>query len=137
MANNHMDLVAKVLGVELGEKFIVKNSERIEEVVLYKGGLLVCSNGEEVYNPKLLTKILCGVYEIERKPWEPRNSEKYWCLYVDRWNNYFSIHSYTWNGDIDDFLRLRAGIIYRKKEDAEANIAGDYERLTGKPLEGK
>ena len=135
MAINHMEEIAKLLGVQLGENFIVKNSERTEEVVLYKGGLLVCDdNGGETYNPKLFTKILCGVYEIVRKPWEPRKSEKYWCLCIDRWKCYYSVHPYTWNGDIDDFLRLRAGIIYRKKEEAEANLAEDYERLTGKRL---
>ena len=84
---------------------------------------------------KLLSKVLQGLYEVKKKPWEPRQSEKYWCICLIDGTCF--IHSYTWNGDIDDFLRLRAGIIYRKKEDAEANIAGDYERLTGKPLEGK
>lgn len=137
MANNHMDLVAKVLGVEMGEEFVIENADRRETVVIAADGLHVVQPNN-VLGPehgKLLSKVLQGLYEVKKKPWEPRSSEKYWCLWVDRWNHSYSIHSYTWNGDIDDFLRLRAGIIYRTLKEAKAHFAEDYERLTGKKLE--
>lgn len=136
MAKNLMVELAKLLGVELGEKFIIQNADRKENVVISLDGFHVIQPNN-VLGPdhgKLLSKVLQGLYEVKKKPWEPRKSEKYWCLCIDRWKCYYSVHPYTWNGDIDDFLRLRAGIIYRKKEEAEANLAEDYERLTGKRL---
>lgn len=131
MAKNQMEEIAKLLGVELGEKFIVKNSERIEEVVLYKGGLLVCDdNGEETYNPKLFTKILCGVYEIERKPWEPEEGEDYFHPNIE----YGHVGICSWKGDTIDCILRALGMLYRTREEAEAHYAEDYEKLTGKKL---
>lgn len=132
MANNHMEEIAKLLGVELGEKFIVKNYERTEEVVLCKGGLFVCSNGEETYNPKLFAKILCGVYEIWRKPWEPKEGEIYYCPAVCS----RKVLRVTWHFNTHDYALKALGMVYRTKEEAEANLSKDYEKLTGKKLEG-
>lgn len=69
MAKNLMPEVAKLLGVELGEEFIIENAEHNLQVVLVADGLHVTKDdflGSS--NSKLLQKVLCGLFEVKKKP---------------------------------------------------------------------
>ena len=39
-----------------------------------------------------------------------------------------------WLGDTRDYAMKAIDMVYRTQEEAEAHLAEDYERLTGKPL---
>lgn len=132
MANNHMDLVAKVLGVEMGEEFIIENADRRETVVIAADGLHVVQPNN-VLGPehgKLLSKVLQGLYEVKRKPWEPEYGDIYYVPNVVD----LDVRYYPWHDQTFDFAMKALGMVYRTRKEAEAHFADDYERLTGKRL---
>ena len=135
MGKNLMPDVAKLLGVELGEEFIISNADRKETVVLAADGFHVIQPNN-VMGPdhgKLLSKVLQGFYEVKKKLWEPKYGEIYYFLGI----NEKEIMSYPWENDTFDYAMKALGMIYRTREEAEAHFAEDYERLTGKPLNSR
>ena len=110
---NYIPEVAKMLGVELGEPFMVGDyTYHFTE----KG--LCCndvpdSEGSCVW---MLYYLLNGTYIIKRKPWKPKDDEEYWLV-----NQCGNVISLSW---IDNFLCItnyKIGNCYHTKEEAEAN----------------
>lgn len=131
MARNLMPEVAKMLGVEVGEKFIIKNAEHNLQVVLVADGLHVTKDdflGSS--NSKLLQNVLCGLFEVKKLPWEPKYKETYYRPNII----YKRVSDVLWRGSALDYALKELGMIYRTREEAEAHLSKDYERLTGKPL---
>ena len=132
MAKNCMAAVAKLLGVELGEEFIIENADRKETVVLSADGFHVIQPND-ILGPdhgKLLSKVLQGLYEVKKKPWVPKKDE---CFYIPSVSSQ-CVQKYFWHECTLDFAMKALGMIYRTKEEAEAHFAEDYEKLTGKEL---
>lgn len=132
MAKNLMLEVAKMLGVELGEKFIIENAEHNLQVVLVADGLHVTKDdflGSS--NSKLLQNVLCGLYEVKKKPWEPKEGDL--VFFPDP--SIKCIDQYHWMGDTWDLALKVLGMVYRTREEAQAHFAENYEKLTGKKLE--
>ena len=133
MAKNLIPEIAKMLGVEVGEEFTIENADRKETVVLGMDGLHVVQPNN-VLGPnhyQLLVNVLEGLYEIKKKPWEPKKDERY---YIPSVSNQ-CVQKYFWHEYTLDFAMKALGMIYRTKEEAEAHFAEDYEKLTGKKLE--
>ena len=130
--NNLMSEVAKMLGVEIGEEFIIENSDHKKTVVLAMDGLRIpFPHGmAEMDDGRLLLKVLEGHYEVKKKPWVPKNCDDYYILNVETGQ----IECYSWGATTFDLELKSLGIIHRTKEEAEAHLAEDYKRLTGKPL---
>ena len=135
MAKNCMAAVAKLLGVELGEEFIIENSDRKETVVLAADGFHVIQPNNVVGpdHGKLLSKVLQGLYEVKKIPWVPKLNEYYYCPSVRQ----IGVSYVKWWGDIIDYALKALGMVYKTKEEAEAHLAEDYERLTGKTLSSR
>lgn len=133
MAKNCMAAVAKLLGVELGEKFIIENAYRKETVVLAADGFHVIQPNDVVGpdHGKLLSKVLQGLYEVKIIPWEPKYKETYYRPNII----YKRVSDVLWRGSALDYALKELGMIYRTREEAEKHFAEDYERLTGKKLE--
>lgn len=133
MAKHLLPQVAKLLGVEIGEEFIIENADRKETVVLGMDGLHVVQPNN-VLGPnhyQLLVNVLQGLYEIKKKPWEPKLNERY---YFPGVNLNEVVHN-SWSGETFDYAMKALGMIYHTKEEAEAHLREDYERLTGKKLD--
>lgn len=133
MAKNLMPEIAKLLGVELGEKFIIENAEHNLQVVLVADGLHVTKDdflGSS--NSKLLQNVLCGLFEVKKLPWEPKNCDDYYVLDARTG----IIECYSWGATTFDLAVKSLGVIYRTEEEAKAHMAEDYMKLTGKKLEG-
>ena len=133
MAKNLMTEVAALLGVELGEEFIIQNADRKETVVLAADGLHVIQPNN-VLGPdhgKLLSKVLQGLYEVKKLPWEPREGERYCYPSVSAKN----VDCTNWICCSFDYAMKELGMVYRSEEEAKAHFPADYERLTGKKLE--
>lgn len=133
MNKNLMPEVAKLLGVELGEEFLIENADRKETVVLAADGLHVVQPNN-VLGPehgKLLSKVLQGLYEVKKLPWKPKHGDRYYCPCVQS----RSVGSFSWANYSLDYAMLALNMVYRTREEAEAHMAEDYERLTGKPLD--
>lgn len=132
MSKNLMPKVAALLGVEIGEKFIIENAEHNLQVVLVADGLHVTKDdflGSS--NSKLLQNVLCGLFEVKKLLWEPKHKEYYYCPSITQ----RSVIEFLWIGDTHDYALKALGMIYRAREEAEAHFAEDYEKLTGKTLE--
>ena len=133
MAKNCMAAVAKMLGVELGEEFIIENKDRKETVVIAMDGFHVIQPND-ILGPdhgKLLSRVLQGLHEVKKKPWEPKYKECYYCPCIGA----KGVNQMPWYGVTIDYLLKALGMVYRTREEAEAHLAEDYERLTGKKLE--
>lgn len=135
MGKNLMPDVAKLLGVELGEEFIIENADRKETVVLAADGFHVIQPND-VLGPdhgKLLSNVLQGLYEVKKLPWEPKSCDSYYVLNAKTGR----IECYSWGATTFDLALKALGVIYRTREKAEAHLAEDYERLTGKSLSSR
>ena len=135
MAKNLMPEVAALLGVEIGEEFIIQNADRKENVVLAMDGFHVIQPND-VLGPdhgKLLSKVLQGLYEVVKLPWEPKVGDKYYAIAsTDNRKPYISL--YIWRGFVVDYTLWKLEMIYRTEEEARAHMEEDYKRLTGEPL---
>ena len=145
MAKNFMPEIAKMLGVEMGETFYINDhlGRRVcaySDNNLFKIGesaLLHLNNTDGCFESTdrdhiILVKLLAGLLTIEKLPWEPKEDEPFYrpniiCKAVsnDLWSECTLNYS----------LKL-LGMVYRTREEAEAHLAEDYERLTGRKLEG-
>ena len=132
MAKNLISEIAKLLGVELGEEFIIENADRKETVVLAMDGFHVIQPNNVVGpdHGKLLSKVLQGLYEVKKKPWEPKYGEMYYILNTGA----LIVESYSWSNSTFDLAVKSLGIIHRTEEEAKAHLHADYKRLTGKTL---
>lgn len=130
-----MPEIAKMLGVELEEQFIVHLSNGKENVVLKHNGFYSVNQYGDIIrdNSILLSKLLQGYYnyKIEKLPWEPKEGEEYFAPSA----YYKSVETKTWKGSTFGYAMKALGMVYRTREEAEAHLAEDYEKLTGKKLE--
>ena len=127
-----MAAVAKLLGVEIGEEFIIENADRKENVVLTADGFHVIQPND-VLGPdhgKLLSKVLQGLYEVKKKPWMPKYKEYYYSPSITQRR----VMELLWLDDTRDYALKALGMVYKTKKEALGHFAEDYERLTGKPL---
>lgn len=135
MNKNLMPEVAELLGVELGKEFVIENADRKENVALTLVGLRVI-RPNNVVSPdhgKLLSKVLQGLYEVKKLPWEPKRCDSYYVLNAEIGR----IECYSWGATTFDLALKALDMVYRTREEAEAHMAEDYERLTGKPLDSR
>lgn len=119
---NHMAEIAKMLGVELGEKFTIEDSdgEIMGTAVIEESGFKLLEYNVNYTNSWFqytLENLLTGKYAIKRKPWKPN---KYGCyFFVD--TDGCTIKE-EWSDDcITDVLCYKLGNCYRTYEEAEKN----------------
>ena len=134
MAKNYMADVAKMLGVEHGEEFNLKDCSR--EVVcthrfkLTMGGLCEFWDNTWVCHD-MIGDLLTGEYEIVKLPWKPKFGDEYYCASVPQ----RCIRKCFWSNITRDYAFYKLGMCYRTKEEAEEHFAKDYKELMGKGLE--
>ena len=140
MSKNLIPEIINLLGVELEEAFKIRRPDyEVCENGIYaffdgKGLMKRNEQGEFDNNSSIEFEDLClGNYEIVKLPWEPKKDERY---YIPSVSNQ-CVQKYFWHEYTLDFAMKALGMIYRTKEEAEAHLAEDYERLTGKPLSGR
>lgn len=119
---NYMEQVAKMLGVELGEKFKINfdrfdNCNRNFDYYLSKSGIVLDSKDHSCISNDVLCGLIYGYYTIKRKPWMPNMRQEY--LFVDEGGR---IEYNEWMNTSTDLNYYKIGNLYRTKEEAEANI---------------
>ena len=110
--------VAKLLGVEIGEEFKVKEMPNDIYKFDEDGNLRYFNRrGQEwlITTTNTLCKVLNGKSEIIKLPWKPKVDEKFWTVEND------GVYINTWDNDMSDFMYLKCGNCFRTKEEAEAN----------------
>lgn len=126
---NYMAMVADMLGVELGEKFkVAERGCRYETVYYFDRNGAWDEDGQVA--DAIIPALLIGSYEVVKLPWKPKKDENYY--YPDV--NEKSVGIFDWQGDNFDYAMLALGMCYRTREEAEAHLAEDYKKLTGKEL---
>ena len=137
MQKNVMEKVAELLGMELGEEFIIENADRKETVIIAADGLHVIQPNN-VLGPdhgELLSKVLQGLYDVQKKPWQPKYGEDYWTIIFFDHKTSPRAKLYTWADDKVDYSNLCLGIVYRTQYEAESHLVEDFQKLIGKKLE--
>lgn len=125
MAKNLIPEIAKMLGVELGEEFQIKEyGERIYR--FGNSGLqLIYDNGVRNLNittNMALSGLLAGDLEIVKLQWKPKLNERYWTFdIVNLWNT-LRVVRYTWENDFNEFAKIKAGWVFRTRAEAEAAL---------------
>lgn len=119
---NLMPEVARMLGVEIGEKFQINLCPN----VLFKfdmSGILAQEQGEASWhsaNRGILQELIYGSFEIMKLPWKPRKGDVYYsfALLGDTW-----VVRPLWCGDFpNEYALFDKGWVYRTKEEAEAAL---------------
>lgn len=140
MSKNLIPKIAELLGVELGEEFLLRNTktgaicskeifvfmveDRCEEFngkVRFKKK---SDNGYQyhssVYSTEIFQQLCEGKYEIVKLPWKPKNGDVYFTFellggkWVVRW--------FWWGGLPNEYALLDKGWIYRTCEEAQAAL---------------
>ena len=137
MSKNLIPEIINLLGVELEEAFKIRRPDyEVCENGIYaffenEGLMKKNKQGEFDSNSSIEFEDLClGNYEVVKLPWEPKNCDDYYVLDARTG----IIECYSWGATTFDLAVKSLGIIHRTKEEAEAHLAEDYKRLTGKPL---
>ena len=124
---NHMEEVAKMFGVKLGEVFKVTDDDSGKYHNYYrfteKKGIEVSddnikweANTTEVL---VLKWLLIGVARIVKLPWKPRKGEKYYIPYISTQQKGMHV-TYYWNNDHIDIEHYRMGLVCKTPEEAVA-----------------
>lgn len=136
MDKNYMSEIAKMLGVELDEEFMIEDSDgNLIKIGFYKLTNVGCFY-KETQNQKFLENgngvflgILQGTYRIRKLPWEPKYNDEYY--YPT--NEFKTVGCYKWGNSCCDLAYKEAGFVFRTKEECEAALPG----LRRKYLENK
>ena len=120
MAKNYMQDVAKMLGVELEEEFMVTEDDSIYK--LTKDGLEYKSDdGNRYYANNVFLNLLDGTIEIVKLPWQPKAGDMYY-----RPRDYHTAFSEAvtdfWRDTVNDFALKEAGMIFRTEEECKAAL---------------
>lgn len=120
---NHMEEVAKMLGVELGEEFeIVFPNEptHYTKAIFTDDGFKVLESniaGPSPWYVFCLIGLLQGSFTIKRKPWKPKDRKIYWCVTALEG----TIVANEWHNNWMDITYYKLGNCYRSREEAAAN----------------
>ena len=133
MNKNYMSEIAKILGVNIGEEFIIQNADRKETVILAMDGLRIpFPHGmAEMDDGRLLLEVLQGRYEVIKLPWNPEYGDDFYYPSVNAKGVVYNV----WYEGTFGYALKALGMLYRTKEEAEKHFAEDFKKLTGKELE--
>ena len=120
---NHMEEVATMLGVKMGEKFRIKEST---DVVYHfeKAGLI---DGIGSICMTTLGYIISGAYHIEKFPWKPKNGDRYFIVCQDG----CSLARY-WEGSITDLSFYCSGNCFETCEESQLYAPEVIEKMRKK-----
>lgn len=128
MAKNLIPEIAKMLGVELGEEFKLKDKQNnCVSTEIYKfseDSLLYRYQDQDGYYTALsptLYHLFRGDYEVIKLPWKPKKGEEYYTFIAKGADNpCLHVCCEKWNERLDDWAMFKAGWIYRTKEEVQA-----------------
>lgn len=131
MAKIYMADVAKMLGGEIGKEFKIKQCYGIFKISDTEG-LLWKSLWQNEWEPRPqeLWLVIKKAIEIIKLPWKPKNGDRYYYPGIFKKD----ICATCFNGCTVDYALLSLGMCYRTYEEAEAHLAEDYKKLTGREL---
>ena len=120
---NRMAEVAKMFGVELGERFRIfdwnnSDTSKFDFYFSNEGLMLDYEDGPVPAHGDLL-ELLKGNFIIKRKPWKPKDGDIYWYVCAD--GDLAVEEGWESAKEICGMNAYKLGNCYRTKEEAEAN----------------
>ena len=116
MAKNYMQDVAKMLGVELEEEFMIDSSDKVYR--FFKNGLCFQCDGAWLPAEYQFFDLIKGECKIIKLPWQPKTNEAYYRPAY----KFFGVASEVWTDNPYDYAFKEAGMIFRTKEECEAAL---------------
>lgn len=128
MGKNLIPIIAKELGVEIGEEFRIAGSPAIK--YRFKNnkmeGQYTVNDDWEIATP-LINSL--GDVEVIKLPFEPKEGDYYWTYAGDD----FCIIRLNWNNrHVYDWMCKACGCVFRTEEEAIKARSAKYKELTGK-----
>jgi hypothetical protein len=130
---NLIPMIAKELGVEIGEEFRIKDESGIDEdfhrftdcgLVYYDQAMC------EWQESAMIIDLIDGRAEVVKKPFEPKEGERYWYVY---WGTeYIKVTDLPFEDDDMHYHHKYCGNCFRTEAEAEKHKYEIYEKLTGK-----
>lgn len=131
MRKNLIPEIAKMLGVEIGEKFKIK--EYGEKIYRFtnSGLQLIYDNGVRNLNTTTnmaLSGLLSGDFEIVKLPWKPKEGESFYTFTAayGEW----SVSLDVWAEEPCNYALLDKGWIYRTEKEAKAALPAVLKELS-------
>lgn len=122
MAKNLIPEIAKMLGVELGEKFKVNKYDEMtfkftENMLMTRADFKGAKWG---ITPVVLSELLGGNVEIIKLSWKPKKGDVYFTfgLLGSKW----VVRSLWWGGFPEEYALLDKGWVYRTEKEAQAAL---------------
>ena len=114
---NYYKKVAEMLGVELNEKFMLKDkdNEFLPRTYKFTDEGLFYEFCEKWTRSCSFMNVIRGALTIVKLPWKPEKGRPYW-YYSEGWKE-GTINQ--WQDDIFDLLMWKAGNCFQTKEEAE------------------
>lgn len=140
MGKNLIPQVSQMLGVELGEEFEwhSKHDGITYRLKFKENEVLYCTRriykdleGEEKIERRwidgkvvsdFLKEVLGGHGKLIKLPWRPKKGEGYWTFNVFFGSGKWAVASFAWGDEVFDKAVLKAGWVYRTREEAEAAL---------------
>ncbi len=123
---NYMAKVAEMFGVELGEKFKLKDKllreECLNEYYIDYYSFYSVIGKTPCLDPVSLERVLCGRYELVKLPWKPKNGDVYWYLEI---GGEKALCKTIWNNSTFDLAMYKLGKIYRTRSEAVKHVDED------------
>lgn len=127
MAENLIPKIAHMLGVEVGEEFKLKGSRLTYK--FYNNGIEYIygeNKGVRILSADAILALLRGQDEVIKLPWKPKTGDTYYYFInvYDFTNAYgkWTVHSRWWSGTPSEYALLKAGWVFRTKEEAETAL---------------
>lgn len=130
MAKNLIPKIAELLDLKLGEEFIIgedKFSNRFFHFTEYGVSARDISGKNIVLGREdaaILKKLILGSCELIKIPWRPLVGDAYWTFTIFE-NDTLNVSCNYWdfmNSSICDFALLKAGWVFRTKEEAQTAL---------------
>ena len=119
---NHMEEVAKLLGVELEEEFRIEGTHVDYIYKISEKGLFLRCSGRDWWEevPDTLVQMLAGMTrKIIKFPWKPQKGETYYIPCIVAEPEYMYSVNY-WSNDDYDKEYYRMGLVCKTSEEAIA-----------------
>lgn len=125
MSKNLIPEIAKMLGVELGEEFKIKGHKGL--TYKFDNNELMFTYDKKSSNVSTTAHatflaLLRGETEIIKLPWKPKNGDVYYTFVRTRIDCTCTLTSYKWDGCVADIALLKAGWVFRTRQEAEAAL---------------
>lgn len=129
MGKNLIPIIAKELGVEIGEEFKIKEFGD-KTFCFTKTNLewqIETGKGYLGVNSSILVDLVRGYTNIIKLPFAPQMNDEYWTYDYD-WDTV----TYYWHNDFMDCVRFAKNCVFRTQEEAERARPALYKELTSK-----